>query len=109
MRKITIIFILFCIVFVSCSQKQIPFNKKQWMREKNRFYMTDSLIKKLNEDKLKRAEIFDLLGKPKLEGRISDNEVSYWLKSDGFLAMWELYIDFDDNGNFKSAVVAYAD
>ena len=79
------------------------------MREKNRFYMTDSLIKKLNEDKLKRAEIFDLLGKPKLEGRISDNEVSYWLKSDGFLAMWELYIDFEDNGNFKSAVVVYAD
>ena len=79
------------------------------MKEKNRFYMTDSLIKKLNEDKPKRAEIFDLLGKPKLEGRISDNEVAYWLKSDGFLAMWELYIDFDDNGNFKSAVVAYAD
>ena len=109
MRKITIIFILFCIVFISCSQKQIPFNKKQWMREKNRFYMTDSLIKKLNEDKPKRAEIFDLLGTPELEGRIKDTEVSYWLKSDGFLAMWELYIYFDDNGNFESAVVAYAD
>ena len=67
--------------------------------------MTDSLIKKLNEDKPKRAEIFDLLGKPGLEGRISDNEVS----SDVFLAMWELYIYFDDNGNFKSIVIAYAD
>jgi len=33
-----------------------------------------------------------LLGKPELKGRISDNEVSYWLKSEGFLAMWELYI-----------------
>ena len=54
--------------------------------------MTDSLIKKLNEDKPKRTEIFDLLGKPELKGRISDNEVSYWLKSEGFLAMWELYI-----------------
>ena len=32
--------------------------------------MTDSLIKKLNEDKPKRAEIFDLLGTPELEGRI---------------------------------------
>ena len=41
--------------------------------------------------------------------RISDKEVSYWLKSDGFLAMWELYIYFDDNGNFESAEVAYAD
>ena len=82
---------------------------EQWMREKNRFYMTNSLIKKLNEDKPKRAEIFDLLGKPGLEGRVSDNEVSYWLKSDGFLAMRELYIYFDDNGNFKSVVIAYAD
>ena len=82
---------------------------KQWMREKNRFYMTNSLIKKLNEDKPKRAEIFDLLGKPGLEGRIKDTEVSYWLKSDGFLSMWELYIYFDDNGNFKSVVIAYAD
>ena len=71
--------------------------------------MTDSLIKKLNENKPKRAEIFNLLGKPKLEGRISDNEVSYWLKADGFLAMWELYIYFDDSGSFKSAVIAYAD
>ena len=79
------------------------------MKEKNRFYMTDSLTKKLNEDKPKRTEIFGLLGKPELEGRISDKEVSYWLKSDGFLAMWELYIYFDDNGSFKSAVIVYAD
>jgi len=69
--------------------------------------MADSLITKFNEDKPKRAEIFDLLRTPKLEGRISDNEVSYWLKSDGFLAMWELYIYFDDNGNFESAEVVY--
>ena len=61
------------------------FNKKQWMKEKNPFYMTDSLIKKLNEDKPKRAEIFNLPGKPKLEGRISDNEVSYWLNQMVFL------------------------
>ena len=76
---------------------------------KNRFYMTNSLIKKLNEDKPKRAEIFDLLGTSELAVRIKDTEVSYWLRSDGFLAMWELYIYFDDNGNFESAVVAYAD
>ena len=69
--------------------------------------MADSLITKLNEDKPKRAEIFDLLRTPKLEGRISDDEVSYWLKSDGFLAMWELYIYFDDNENFEFAEVVY--
>ena len=67
--------------------------------------MTDSLIEKLNNEKPKRSEIFDLLGKPKLEGRIRDNEVSYWLKSEGFLTIWELAIYFDDEGNFQSAQV----
>lgn len=71
--------------------------------------MTDSLLEKLNEAKPNRAEVFDLLGKPELEGRIKDTEISYRLKSDGFLAIWELYIYFDGNGNFESAEVAYAD
>ena len=67
--------------------------------------MTDSLIEKLNNEKPKRSEIFDLLGKPKLDGRIRNNEVSYWLKSDGFLTIWELAIYFDAEGNFQSAQV----
>lgn len=54
--------------------------------------MTDSLIEKLNDEKPKRSEIFDLLGKPAVEGRISDIVVSYWLKSEGFLTIWELVI-----------------
>ena len=62
--------------------------------------MTDSLIEKLNDKKPKRSEIFDLLGKPTVEGRISDNVVSYWLKSEGFLTIWELVIYFDRGGNF---------
>lgn len=73
--------------------------------------MTDSLVEKLNEEKPKKSEIFDLLGRPELEGRIYDNKVSYWLKSEGVygLAMWELYIFFDDNGDFKSADIVYSD
>lgn len=67
--------------------------------------MTDSLIEKLNKEKPNRQEIFDLLGKPKLEGRISDNEVEYFLKSEGFLTVWILAVSFDDGGNFKSAKV----
>ena len=67
--------------------------------------MTDSLIEKLNDEKPKRSEIFDLLGKPAVEGRISDNVVSYWLKSEGFLTIWELVIYFDKGGNFESAQV----
>ena len=98
-------FILFCITFVSCTHKQISFDKNKWLKEKNRYYMTDSLIEKLTAEKPKRSEIFDLLGKPKLEGRISDNEVDYWLKSEGFLTIWVLSVQFDDDGNFKSAIV----
>ncbi len=67
--------------------------------------MTDSLIEKLNKEKPRRSEIFDLLGKPKLDGRIKDNEVSYWLKSEGFLTMYVLDIYFDEFGNFESASV----
>lgn len=47
--------------------------------------MTDSLIEKLNKEKPNRQQILNLLGKPKLEGRIADNEVEYFLKSEGFL------------------------
>lgn len=67
--------------------------------------MYESLIEKLNEEKPKRSEIFDLLGKPKLEGWIRDNEVSYWLKSEGFLTIYVLDINFDTDGNFKSASI----
>ena len=71
--------------------------------------MTDSLIEKLNKEKTKRSEIFDLLGKPKLEGRIKDNRVDYWLKSEGFLTIWVLSVRFDDDGNFKDAIVYVED
>lgn len=94
-----------CCLLSSCAQKNIPFNKTQWMKEKNRYFMVDSLCEKLNAEKPKRSEIFNLLGQTKLEGRISDYEVSYWLKSDGFLTVWILDIYFDGNGNFKSASV----
>lgn len=111
MKKIAVLFIIFCIAFISCTQNQIPFDKAKWQKGKNRFYMTDSLVEKLNEEKPKKSEIFDLLGRPELEGRIYDNTVSYWLKSEGIygLAMWELYIFFDDNGDFKSADIVYSD
>lgn len=105
MKKKTSLFILFCILFFSCEHRKKPFNKEQWLQEKNRFYMTDSLIEKLNDEKPKRSEIFDFLGKPKLKGRIRDNEVSYWLKSEGFLTIWVLDVHFDDYGNFESATI----
>ncbi|MBO4387345.1 MAG: hypothetical protein J5817_10095 [Treponema sp.] len=101
--------LLVCCLFFSCAKKQISFNQEQWLKEKNRYCMTDSLIEKLNKEKPKRTEIFSLLGKPKLEGRISDNEVDYFLKSEDFLTVWILQVNFDDDGNFKSASVCSED
>ena len=105
MKKVSIFFLLLCIFFVSCTYKQISFNQNQWMKQKNRFYMTDSLIEQLNDEKPKRSEIFELLGKPEFDGWISDNVVCYWLKSEGFLTIWELSIHFDNDGNFEYAEV----
>lgn len=65
--------------------------------------MTNSLIAKLNEEKPNRTEIFNILGKPALEGRINADSVSYWLKSEGFLTIWVLDVYFDSEGNFESA------
>lgn len=98
-----IICIVFCILTISCTRKQIPFNKQQWINEKNRFYMTDSLIEKLNNDKPGRAEIFDILGKPEMEGWIRDSSVHYLLKSEDFLTIWVFDVYFDSEGNFESA------
>lgn len=92
-------------LIISCTRKQIPFNKQQWMKEKNRFYMTDSIIEKLKEDKPNRSEIFDILGKPEMGGWIKENSVSYWLKSEGFLTIWVLDVYFDGEGNFDSATI----
>lgn len=105
MKKGIIVCTIFCILTISCTRKQIPFNKQQWMKEKNRFYMTDSLIEKLNNDKPKRTEIFDILGKPKIGGWIRDGSVHYWLKSEGFLTIWLLDVYFDSEGNFESATI----
>lgn len=106
MRK-TVVLFLICFLLTSCTHKQISFDAKKWKNEKDHYYMTASLILKLNEEKPKMVEVFDLLGKPELEGRIK--YISYWLKSDGFLAMRELYIYFNDNRNFEAAEIAYAD
>lgn len=98
-----------CMCFFSCTKKQIPFSQEQWLKEKNRYCMTDSLIEKLNKEKPNRQQIFGLLGKPKLEGRIADNEVDYFLKSEDFFTVWILAVNFDDGGNFESAKVLCED
>ena len=108
-EKFLLLLAICCLCFISCAKNQIPFNQEQWLKEKKRYCMTDSLIEKLNKEKPKRTEIFSLLGKPKLEGRIADNEVDYFLKSEDFFTVWVLAVNFDDGGNFESAKVLCED
>lgn len=108
-EKFLLLLAICCLCFISCAKNQIPFNQEQWLKEKNRYCMTDSLIEKLNKEKPNRQQILNLLGKPKLEGRIADNEVDYFLKSEDFFTVWVLAVSFDDGGNFESAKVLCED
>ena len=109
MKKGLLLLIFLCILLCSCTHKKIAFNKRQWIKGKNRYYMVDSLCEKLNAEKLNRSEIVDFLGDPKLERTQKDTVVYYWLKSEGFLTVWILYIYFDEDGNFISAEVVCED
>ncbi len=70
--------------------------------------MTASLIEKLDREKPDKKQVLELLGRPEV-GIIHEKVISYFLKSDGFISGWELYIYFDDDGNYKSSEVSYFD
>lgn len=106
MKKPILIFLL-CVIFAAC-QKQIAFDAQKWQKGKHRYEMTTSLIAKLDAEKPNKNEVLELLGRPEL-GRVLEKEISYFLKADGFISGWELYIYFDDNGIYKSAEVSYFD
>ena len=107
-KYILILTILTCVFFSAC-QKQIDFDAQKWQKGKNRYEMTPYLIAKLDAEKPNKTEVLSLLGRPALEARVLEKEISYFLKADGFISGWELYIYFDDNGNYKSAEVSYFD
>lgn len=107
MKKLILIFLL-CVIFAAC-QKQIDFDAQKWQKCKRRYEMTTSLIAKLDVEKPNKNEVLSLLGRPALEERVLEKEISYFLKADGFISGWELCIYFDDDGNYKSAEVSYFD
>ncbi|WP_407426770.1 hypothetical protein [Treponema sp.] len=99
-------------LFASCTEKQIAFDVHQWKSGKNRYYMTDSLVKKLETEQPTRAKILDLLGTPELSGGTQETELSYFLKSDEILfglAMSEFCVRFNADGTFLSAQVIHSD
>ncbi len=107
-KHILILSFLSCVIFSAC-QKQIEFNAQKWQKGKSRYQMTTSLIAKLDAEKPNKTEVLSLLGRPALEERVLEKEISYFLKADGFISGWELCIYFDENGIYKSAEVSYFD
>lgn len=109
MKKLILISsFLCCVIFAAC-RKQIDFDAQKWQKGKSRYQMTTSLIAKLDAEKPNKTEVLSLLGRPAVEERVLEKEISYFLKADGFISGWELCIYFDDNGNYKSAEVSYFD
>lgn len=95
--------------------RQIPFNQRVWKHDpvkKIRYYMSDSLIEKLNKEKPSIEETIDMLGNDSL-GNYHPGEtyLFYYLKSGALigLAMYALDICFNEDGSFNKAGVVYSD
>jgi len=104
---------IICMIWPTLGQ-QVPFNEWVWKHHpvhKTRYYMSDSLVEKLNTECPTREETTALLG-PEPDGFIQDEtHLSYWLHSPGLigLKMYSLEIDFADDGTFMGAKVVYSD
>ena len=98
---------------------QIPFNEWVWKNDPNdriRYYMSNSLVEKLNKEKPDVLHTAEMLGQESMGGRHIeswDTHVTYFLMTPPFylmgLAMYTLEIDFNEDGTFKSAEVVYSD
>ena len=94
--------------------RQIPFNQWLWNHDpvqKIRYYMSDSLVDKLNEEKPSVEETLDLLGDDFLGSHPGATYLFYVLKPGELigLAMYSLDITFNEDGSFNSAGVSYSD
>ena len=102
-----------CMIWPTLGQ-QVPFNEWVWKHHpvhKTRYYMSDSLVEKLNRERPTREETTSMLG-PEPDGFIQgENHLSYWLYSPGLigLKMYSLEIDFTNDGTFMGADVVYSD
>jgi hypothetical protein len=98
---------------------QIPFNEWVWKNDPNhriRYYMSESLVEKLNTEKPDIMQTADMLGQESMGGsRITsgDTHVTYFLMTPPFyligLATYTLEIGFTNDGSFQSAKVVFSD
>lgn len=110
---VTIGLCIVCMIWPTLGQ-QVPFNEWVWKHHpvhKTRYYMSNSLVEKLNTERPTLKETIGMLG-PESTGFIQDEtHLRYWLHSPRLigLAMYSLEIDFNDDGSFKDAGVVYSD
>ena len=118
-KRTGIILIVIAALCITCSISptlgfQVPFNQRIWKHhpvKKIRYYMSESLVEKLNKEKPSVEETLDLLGDDFLGSHPGSTYLFYVLKPDVFigLAMYSLDISFNEDGSFKSAGVSYSD
>ena len=119
-KRTGIILIVIAALCITCSISptlgfQVPFNQWIWKHhpvKKIRYYMSDSLIEKLNKEKPSIEETIDMLGNDSL-GNYHPGEtyLFYYLKPGALigLAMYALDICFNEDGSFNKAGVVYSD
>lgn len=123
-KRIGIILLVMAVLCVTCLVaptfgQQIPFNEWGWKHypvHKIRYYMSESLVEKLNAEKPNIEQTAEMLGQVMMGGhqvQLGDTYICYFLKTSPFsimsLEMYTLNIYFDKEGTFKSAKVACSD
>ena len=116
-----LVVVLLCIAYSKAPTfgRQVRFNEWAWKHypfSRIKYYMSDSLVEKLNAEKPDIEQTAEMLGLEDMVGnriQLGDRHVTYFLMTPTFyvfgLAMYTLDIDFREDGSFLSAEVIYSD
>ena len=123
-KRVVIVFLAIVVLFIAYSKKptfgrQIRFNEWAWKHypfTRIKYYMSDSLVKKLNTEKPTIEQTAEMLGYEDMVGnriQLGDEHITYFLMTPTFyvfgLGMYTLNIDFRKDGSFESAEVSFDD
>lgn len=115
------VIIALCAVFsiIPTLGQQIPFNEWAWKHypvERIRYYMSESLVEKLNTEEPNIMQVAEMLGENMMGAhrvQIGDTHITYFLMSPPLpffgLDMYTLELGFSEEGAFQSAEVVFSD
>ena len=118
---ILLIILVLCITYsiTPTLGRQIPFNEWTWKHHpihKIRYYMSESLIEKMNAEKPDIMQVAEMLGPEMMGGhriQVGDKWVCYFLRTPTFLIMgldmYTLDIYFNEDGSYQSASMVFSD